>query len=213
MTDIDNSSRSDWTPRPDPTVLTTEQLTRGLISEREYVDGQISILRERLQAIDAATELRLGGIIDIPNQIDEKVNHLGELTTERFKSVQVQFEERDTRTEREARDNKLAVDAAFAAQEKQAVAQNESNTLAITKSEIATTETIKTLAELFRSTTDALGDKVDDLKDRVGALESRRQGATEVIQERQSVTGLQIAAFAAFMTFVLIVSSIIIKFA
>lgn len=67
---------------------------------------------------------------------------------EKFASVGNQFKERDTRSEREARDTKLAVDAAFAAQEKQAVAQNESNTLAINKSEGATTETIKTNQDL-----------------------------------------------------------------
>lgn len=152
-------------PAPDPSTLTTQQLMRSIQAERDYVNGQVAVLMERLQGIDKATELRLQGITDIPVQIAEKVNHLAELMDERFKSVEKQFEERDTRADRESKDNKVAVDAAFAAQKEAAAEQNKSNTLAIDKSERATAETLNKQADLFKSTTDALADKIDDLKD------------------------------------------------
>lgn len=157
-------------PAPDPTVLTTEALTRGLLAERDYVGGQLDVLRERLRGIDTATELLNETVNRTPTAIQREIGHVRELMTERFDSVALQFQERDIRGEREARDNKIAVDAAFAAQEKAAVEQNKSNTLAISKSETATTETINKLAELFKTTTDALGDKVEDLKDRLNEV-------------------------------------------
>lgn len=153
-------------PVPDPTVLTTEQLLRAIESERDYVDGQIEILRERLAGIDRATELRLLGITQIPDDIDRHVTHLSELMDGKFESVALQFKERDTRSERESRDNKVAVDAAFAAQKEAASEQNKSNTLAIDKSEKATAETLNKQADLFKSTTDALASKIEDQKDR-----------------------------------------------
>lgn len=167
----------------DPSSLTTEQLLRAISGERDYVDGKLEVVGERLAGIDRATELRLGGIIGIPAQIEEKVEHLrgvideqikslsreiahsNRLADEKFTSVAKQFDERDTRSERESKDNKVAVDAAFAAQKEAAAKQDEANSKAINKSETATTETINKLSELFKTTTDALADKIEDLKD------------------------------------------------
>ncbi|MEO7667149.1 MAG: hypothetical protein ABIU97_08975 [Dehalococcoidia bacterium] len=166
-------------PVPDPTLLTDKAIAKAIDAERDYVNGQLDVLRERLEGIDRATELRLGGVTAIPLQIDEKVSHLGDLTAERFRSVDLQFRERDTRSERESKDNKTAVDAAFAAQKEAAAEQNKSNTLAITKSEVATQETINKLSELFTTAINALGDKIDDLKERTSRIESMKVGATE----------------------------------
>lgn len=186
-------------PIPDPTVLTTEQLLRAIAAERDYVTGQIAVLIERLNGIDTATELRLKELARSPMQMDEKIEVVTNLMSEKFRSINMtfkerdvwlkekydsiaqQFKERDIRSEREARDNKVAVDAAFAAQKEAASEQNKSNTLAITKSETATQETINKLAELFKTTTDALADKLaqeaddrrrdtEDAKDRISEL-------------------------------------------
>lgn len=74
----------DFRPIPDPTLLTTEALTR-------------------------------------------EINHLRELHEERFRSVQKQFDERDVREERSAKDSKDAIGAALAAQ-KEAVGKSEEST-------------------------------------------------------------------------------------
>ena len=163
----------------DCTELTeiTEQQSKDIVTatkaERDYTDGQIGILAERLDGIDRATSLLSETVNSVPSEVIKEVAHLQSVLDERFNSVAIQFKERDTRQEREAKDNKVAVDAAFAAQKEAAAEQNKSNTLAISKSEAATTETINKLAELFRSTTDGLSGKIDDLKDRVATGEKR----------------------------------------
>jgi cation transport regulator ChaB len=140
---------------------------------RDYSDGQIGKVSERLDGIDKATELLGTTVNRVPTEIDREVAHLQSVLDERFKSVAIQFKERDTRQEREAKDNKVAVDAAFAAQKEAAAEQNKSNTLAISKSEVSTSETINKLAELFKGTTDGLYDKIDDLKDRITTADKR----------------------------------------
>src|SRR5665647_978083 len=127
-------------PVPDPTVLTTRQLLREIEILRDLVDDKVEVrqrevaaLKEllfvRIDAMEQATALRARAVDDAPANNARQISHLRELMDERFASIGVQFKERDIRSERETRDNKLAVDAAFAAQEKQAVAQNESLSL------------------------------------------------------------------------------------
>jgi cation transport regulator ChaB len=177
---VDDSDHPDrdrgWRPIPDPTVLTTEQLERAVKGTRDYIDGQVGIIEERLSGMDRATELLSSTVNRVPTDVDKQINHLRGLIDERFHSIETQFKERDTRSERESRDNKVAVDAAFAAQKEAASEQNKSNTLAIDKSERATTETINKLAELFKTSTDGLVDKIDDIKLRIGAVEATMTG-------------------------------------
>jgi hypothetical protein len=179
----------DSTPTPDPTVLTTEALIRAVNAERDYVDGRVAVLEQRLHAIDVATRLLNETVNRVPTDVQREVSHLTGLMDERLRSIGLQFAERDTRQEREARDNKLAVDAAFAAQEKQAAAQNKANAEAIGKSEIATSETIRNLTALLNTTGAGLGDKIDDLKERVGKVESIRQGGRETISGVYALAG------------------------
>jgi len=111
-------------PVPDPSLLTTQQLREGL-------DGLEKLLGVQLNAMNEATHLRLQAFANVPAQINERVGDLqglhdekfrsqGVQVEERFSSVALQFEERDKRGERESRDNKVAVDAAFAAQKEAA---------------------------------------------------------------------------------------------
>lgn len=192
MTADDDAANGRVRPPPsvDPTTATLDVMYReianieGELDSRlgslaSIIDEKLATVGERLNGIDEATKLRLSGIEGIPHQIDVAVAHLGSITDEKFGSVQTQFLERDTRSERESRDNKVAVDAAFAAQKEAAAKQDEGNQKAIDKSEAATAEKITKLNELFTVAIAALGDKVDDLKDRVGRMEAIKQGGTE----------------------------------
>jgi hypothetical protein len=192
MTDDEHRCR----PDPDPTVLTEARIERASQAHRDYVDGQIGILAERLDAIDKATSLLAETVNRVPTEVVKEITSHAKVVDERFESIKTQFRERDIRSEREARDNKVAVDAAFAAQKESAAKQDESNAKAINKSELATTETINKLAELFRTTTDALADKIDDLKTRVVAMESRGNGVTETRQETRAVHGANVNLFS-----------------
>jgi uncharacterized protein YicC (UPF0701 family) len=167
------------TPVPDPTVLTTEAIIRAVESERDYVNGKFDVLRERLNGMDTATELLSETVTRVPTDTQQAVDNLKAVVDERFSSIVTQFKERDTRSERESRDNKVAVDAAFAAQKEAASEQNKANTKAIDKSEEATNEAINKLGELFKTAIDALTDKVDDVKSRTQALENKNNGTTE----------------------------------
>lgn len=162
---------------PDPSVLTTEQMLRTVAEMGKLFDAKLDVVSQRLAAMDRATELLSSNVNRVPSQLTDAINHLRELVDEKFASIAKQFEERDTRSERESKDNKVAVDAAFAAQKEAASEQNKSNTLAISKSEAATSETINKLAELFRTTVGGLGDKIDDVKTRVAAVEATKQGS------------------------------------
>jgi cation transport regulator ChaB len=164
----------DRQPIPDPTILTTEQLIRTVGAERDYVDGKISVLEERLNAIDRATELLNETVNRVPTETQSAVANLQAVITERFNSIDKQFAERDTRQEREARDNKVAVDAAFAAQKEAAAKQDESNQKAIDKSEEQMRETVTKLGALFESNLQALQVQLADQKGRL----DRGEGAS-----------------------------------
>lgn len=189
--------------RPDPTAAAETAVTKAVGAERDFVMGKVEVLEQRLAGIDEATKLRLGGIVEIPNQIEEKVSNLAAITREqlagvgvRFESIATQFAERDTRSERESRDNKIAVDAAFAAQKEIAAKVDEANSKRIDKSELATEKVI-----------DALGDKIDDLKERLARVESTKIGAME--QRSETRAGISagyalMAGFAAIVTVILV---------
>jgi len=194
-------------PVPDPTELTDKAIAKAVVLLTQYVDGEIGKLETRLDGADRATTLRLATIDDVPHRIDEKVGHLRELHGERFSSIAVQFKERDTRSERESRDNKVAVDAAFAAQKEAAAKQDEGNQKAIDKSEAATAEKIAKLGDLFQSTIDGMNAQIRDVKDRVTRTEASKAGAGE---QRAEHTDNRVAVYT---TIGLIVSLVLASIA
>lgn len=180
------------------TVLFQDSLER--VPTQDVVDARFDVLRERLNAIDKATTLFQETLTRVPTDTDKQVGNLRMLHNERFSSVEhqmlekftsvaLQFEERDKRGERESRDNKVAVDAAFAAQKEAASEQNKSNTLAISKSELATAETINKLEQLVSANIQALNDKVDDLKTSAAAL--RQELIAAIAAVRQEISGVR----------------------
>lgn len=199
-----------------PTDVRYSAVERAVKAERDYVDGQIGILQERLDAIDKATKLLNETVNRVPTALQEGLGNLERIMDERFKSVALQFTERDTRSEREARDNKVAVDAAFAAQKEAAAKEAEFNRRAIEKSEAATTDTINKLGDLFKTTTDGLVDKINDLKGRVVGMEQRRIGSQEATGEQQvqrtastAANGLYIAIAGVAVSIGAIVAAVI----
>ena len=194
----------------DPTFLTEQRIERAATAERDYTDGKLEVLRTRLEAIDEATRVLATTVNKVPSEIEKEITHLTSVMEEKFDSVSLRFSERDDRSERESRDNKVAVDAAFAAQKEAAAEQNKANTKAIDKSEEATNEAIAKLSELFESRTKAQSDKVDDLKDRIQSMESSRNGENR-IQERVSAAMIGWATAGALVLSVL--TALIVKFA
>lgn len=190
--------------------MTTEQLIRGLTGERDYTDGRIAVVLERLHGIDRATDLLAEGVKKVPSEVSQAVAHLRELTETKFDGVATQFKERDTRQEREARDNKTAVDAAFAASKEAASETNKSNALAIGKSEEGTKEKIDKLEQLFKTEAKGLGEKIDDVKERMIRLELRVNSAEQnKVGGNERMTGLYAAlgAVVAILTIIVMAAN------
>ena len=184
-----------WTPRPDPTVLTTDQVRREIQMLRD-------VLETRLAGSDKAIELLQASTDKFPTFVKNAVNELKELHEEKFRSIAVQFVERDTRTEQTSRDSKVAVDAALQAAKEAVGEQNKSSALAIAKSEASTTKQIDQITVLIQSTAKGTDDKIDDLKTRMTAMEGVRAGGGaslavvfSVVSALGSIVAILIALF------------------
>jgi hypothetical protein len=182
MTDDDNNQRPTeryGAARPvnDPTLLTLQAVQREGESLKELVFT-------RLDAMDKAVELFADNLTRVPTDVDKQVGNLKELLIERFNRVSVQFDgiqlqfiERDVRTEKSAEDSKVAVDAALQAAKEAVGKQQESNALAIAKSETATAKQIDQINLNIQTMNLAQNDKIDDLRTRLTTFEGRGQGA------------------------------------
>lgn len=187
----------DLVPRPDPTVLTTQQLNTAVESiQRDgealreiletRIEGQKELSASRFDAMDKAISL-LQVIADRqPLDVDKKIINLQTLHEEKFDSIQTQFTERDVRTEQTARDSKVAVDAALQAAKEAVGEQNKSSALAIAKSEAATTKQIDQQGLLISSATAGLNDKIEDLKERLTRLEGQDKGLKTAVTQQQT---------------------------
>ena len=166
--------------RSDPTVLTTEQLLRETASLREIVEAQISgnrlVFEARLAGMDTALQLLQTTTDKQPVLVDGKLGHLRVLHEEKFTSIQVQFTERDVRTEQTAKDSKVAVDAALQAAKEAVGEQNKSNAASIAKQEAAFTKQIDQIVLLITSNNDNTEGKITDLKDRMNRIEGGDAG-------------------------------------
>src|SRR4249920_37246 len=94
-----------WTPVPDPTKLTTDavaiavaQMRREIealdVGYRREVENTRAILEARLNAMDAATDLRLSTIMSAPELWRREVKHLAVLSDEKLQALSAQVSEK-----------------------------------------------------------------------------------------------------------------------
>ncbi len=189
-------------PIPDPTVLTTQQLQREIATSRELVESKISGFKDtietRLAAMDKAITLLQTQTDRLPALILDAVKQLQNLHEEKFRSIETQFVERDTRTEQTSRDSKVAVDAALQAAKEAVGEQNKSNALAIAKSEATFTKQIDQIGVLISTLQKGLDEKIDDLRLRMQVTESVKKGGNEVWAIVIGTAGLLLAAAAVY---------------
>jgi hypothetical protein len=150
-------------PVPDPTELTDKAIAKAVTLLTQYVDGKLETVNERIDGIDVATQLRLGTVSDLHDDIDEKikaeVSHLADLTNERFTSAE------RLRVEQK-KDTKDAVDAALSAAKEAVKEQTTASGLSISKSETATREQLQQQQATFTTSIEGLRRSIDELKDR-----------------------------------------------
>ena len=173
-------------PIPDPTSLTTQQLTREISALKEVVFT-------RLDGMDRAMILFNENITRVPTDTDKQISHLREFIVEkfetmgeRFKSIQLQFTERDVRVNQTAIASGTALSAALQAQKESADKQNEAFNQAMVKVEAAFTKQTDQLVILQTANTTSTNDKIDDLKGRVGQIEGVDRGKTTAVVTQQA---------------------------
>jgi hypothetical protein len=241
MADIDGRDPpiyNDFRAVADRPKLTPEQQDQGLNSLRDLLNSRIDailqmhdseirsllkIIETRIDAMDKATALLRENISVVPTEMDRQVTHLREYMVaridstqvardERFNSIDLQFRERDTRTDQSSRDSKVAVDAALQAAKDAVGEQNKSSALAIAKSETSTTKQIDQLQTLIQTNNDATNDKINDIKARL----DRGAGLTRADDQQRSekrLDGGLAAAIAGVCVALLSVAVAIVLFA
>ncbi len=166
MTDVpirDGGSR----PVPDPTLLTTEQLIRGLRDLRELIESKL----------DEQHTLMDGHFI---------------IDNERFAKISEQLSSVErVRVEQKA-DTKRELDAAL-------TAQKESST----KTEAALIKLLDSITTTFNTGMAALTGRLDDVRDRVVAIESNKAGASEQRTESRQSTSLTAAMIGLSVTVII----------
>ena len=115
-------------PVPDPSLLTTQQL-------REAVSNLKELVFARLDAMDAATDLRLDAFNRLPAETATRVDNLREVQEEKFRGIAQQFNERDVRTGQASSAADDALKAALQAAKELVGAQGEASAAAAVKSE------------------------------------------------------------------------------
>jgi hypothetical protein len=215
------------TPNPDPTVLTTAALLREVSTLRDSSKAEVAALKDiivtRLTAMDKAVELVQASHLRLVEMfharedkfdrlIDDKISSLQEVHDEKFRSISVQFTERDTRTEQNQKDTKVAVDAALQAAEKAVGKQQESFSLATDKSEKATTKQIDQQGLIISTATRALDDKIEDLKQRLTRIEGSMEGRLESKTTGQNTGNYILAIISAIIAAGAVIISVVINF-
>ncbi|HEU4364549.1 MAG TPA: hypothetical protein VFT13_03700 [Candidatus Krumholzibacteria bacterium] len=73
--DSDGGSR----PVPDPTVLTTDAVKQAVEIGKDYTDGKVAVLEQRLADMDRATAVLNETVTRTPTEIEREIGHLREL--------------------------------------------------------------------------------------------------------------------------------------
>jgi hypothetical protein len=184
-------------PIPDPTVLTTQALLREVSAIREVFETKIAAVDARVNllfdSINARREYITEEITKHQLLQDEKFRSIGIQTDEKFRSISMQFVERDIRSEQSSRDGKVAVDAALQAAKEAVSEQNKSSSLAIAKSEAATTKQIDQIGTIISTMASGLNDKIDDIKSRITIIEGRAKGSEGILGYAFSIMAMAIS--------------------
>ena len=185
-------------PVPDPTVLTTEALQRGLQSERDHTDA----LARRLEASIVALQA-LGAAQD---------SGAAHVAAERFRSIEEHFRLVETQRVEQKVDTKSAVDAALIAQKEAYREQTTASERAVAKSDAATVKQIEQLTLTFRAGLDGLTTLLGDTKDRVGVIEATRQGGLDQHSQQQSGIGATVSVLGLVVAVVSVAALVISVF-
>lgn len=199
-------ARIGWTPVPDPTKLTTDAVNLATTQMRRELATLREIIEARILAGEHDGHLQLEGLRSVRPEIERQIKHLRELHAERFSSIELQFKERDVRTEQAATASQQALNAALLAAKELVGQQNTANVEAAAKAEASFTKQIDQIGVIISTLEKAITDRILELKERIDRGEGQGQGAT-------GVRGQYIAASAVLLSMAAIVVTVIIAIA
>lgn len=165
------------TPVPDPTALTTDQLRREITSLN-------ILITTRLDAMDKAVDI----LRDLANReptssvLQERTIALRAEIDQKFQTDSVKFVELDKRTEALTAAGKIAIDAAFKAQQE-----------AASKQEAQFTKQIDQAKDLVQTSLGALSAQIVDVKSRLDRGEGSDKGQAQHAAGINSTTVIVIA--------------------
>jgi DNA repair exonuclease SbcCD ATPase subunit len=188
MPETQPSMNSDIRPVPDPTSLTTEANNRLEGTLRNLMQTEVMHLSELLS---------------------EKLAGVATSLREKIAGIVLRLDLLDARTAEQKQDTTNALNAALAAQKEAVAAQTASSEKSITKSETATIERIKAVETLLSASNKATDDKIDDLKNRIVAIEAVKLGSVEQIANSRASGGDMRGNMASIISVIVTVIAII----
>jgi hypothetical protein len=208
-----NGAARENVPQPDPSRLTTaqlestaEQLRRELFSLRE-------LLECRLDAMDKATLLRWVDVEKIwPSEVERLVKHSRELHRIDIANIQERFGANDAATKLAADTSQKALDAALLQAAALVRQQNEANDRASTKVEVSFSKLIDQQSVQIQTEGKARDGRVDEIKERVVALESQRLGGRANRDEHRQDNTLIIGVIGMVLFIISVGLSIAVAF-
>jgi hypothetical protein len=213
-------------PTPDPTRLTTDAVNAATAQWRRDLAGMKDLVDTRLEAMDTATELHQNIAAEVTGRAERQLAALKELVEselaaharfneseravllEKFKSIELQFTERDVRTEQASRSSADALAAALQAAKELVNAQGEASAAAAVKSETSFTKQIDQIGTIISTLEKALDARITELKERIDRGEGSIRGSTDTHNELRMNSTLAVSVFAIFLTLIIIGVSI-----
>jgi len=184
------SMAGDIRPIPDPTLLTTLALDKGLEQLKQ-------LLLSRINAMEKAQELFEANLRRVPTEVDREVARLKELVMEKFHAIDGRFMDRDERVKEAFNAARQAIEAALASAKEASRQQTETFTVSMAKSEASASKQIDQQGQVIQTSTNALNDKIGILEGRMTRMEAAREGAVGFRVTQQS-NGMYLLAAAGF---------------
>jgi polyhydroxyalkanoate synthesis regulator phasin len=213
MPDDEAATNRDNVPVPDPTRITMERLDATAATLRREIAYGREIIETRLSGNDEATRLRLGEIDKIwPGEVERLVGHLKEIHVTDIRNILDRFAANDAATRLAADTSQKALDAALLQAAALVRQQNEANDRAATKVEASFSKLIDQLGVQIQTEGKARDARVDEIKERVVALESQRTGGRANRDEHRQDNTLIIGALGVILFIISVGISIAVAF-
>jgi hypothetical protein len=190
-----HEATGNFRPVPDPTLLTTEALHREIASLSNFMLREIAALKLLIQASQGALKELVQTQVDAHNALDDA----------RFERLDIHFATNEQHRLELKEDNTNRLNYVIEALKERGDEHFKANLALIEKSERTVDDSIAKIGDGFKTTTDAILQRIDDLKERVGKIEAIKQGAVEQKTESRAITGSTVAIVGVIITAILFV--------